>query len=430
MRILILGSAPNKTVERIAIHFTSDVNRKNKNELDLVIREDRKNYFIQKKIFKTVFGLTDDVFNLETEHAIALANRLNNDLYHYIVIVRPEVKKDHAFDNVIGFAQALNSRQLIIMDQNLEAHPVKRLKKKRSIEEMIGDHWDESTHFPLPERVRFWQSPYILTHINRLLTGDPQKNYIDLIRSRSNNRVFDRAVSVGCGSGGLEINLVKSGIVKGFDLFDLSPKRIAQGEKSARELGVSQAIRFYKSDPFDSIEPGSVDLVFWHSSLHHMPDAGAAIEWSFKILKNGGMFYMNDFVGPSRFQWSDNLLSNANRIRGSIPGRYFKNPYSNDGILPREIKRPNPGLVRLNDPSEAADSSRILSSLLNYFPGAEIIRLGGIVYYLVLNDVLHNYDESTPADRDALDQLLKQDEAFAQNPEEENLYAAAVAFKN
>jgi hypothetical protein len=150
MKILLLGSAPNQLIERVAGHFLLDPQKKLKKELDLVIREDRKSYFLEKEIFANIYGLTDDVFNLATGHAIELANRLKEKTYHFIVVIRPEMKNDPAYDNVIAFAQALSSRRLVIMDRNLEAHAVKRIKKsapmKRSLA-LIGMN-PQRTRYP------------------------------------------------------------------------------------------------------------------------------------------------------------------------------------------------------------------------------------------------------------------------------------------
>ena len=47
----------------------------------------------------------------------------------------------------------------------------------------------------------------------------------------------------------------------------------------------------------------------------------------------------------------------------------------------------------LNDPSEAADSERIIQSVKKYFPNAEITLTGGVIYHHALNDILQNFDE-------------------------------------
>jgi len=62
------------------------------------------------------------------------------------------------------------------------------------------------------------------------------------------------------------------------------------------------------------------------------------------------------------------------------------------------------------DPSEAADSDRIVNSILRYFPNAEVKDTGGIVYNLALQDMLGNFDEENEYDRILLDLLMIIDE--------------------
>ena len=72
---------------------------------------------------------------------------------------------------------------------------------------------------------------------------------------------------------------------------------------------------------------------------------------------------------------------------------------------------------------------RILSAVRTWFPDAEILPTGGIVYNLVLSDVLANFDEADPVDRARLEQLLDLDWALTQVPGLETHYAVALAFK-
>jgi hypothetical protein len=75
------------------------------------------------------------------------------------------------------------------------------------------------------------------------------------------------------------------------------------------------------------------------------------------------------------------------------------------------------------DPSEAADSERILPSVREIFPDASIIETGGVIYHLALNDVFANFDESE--DHALLQVALLLDRALTAMGD--NHYAVAIA---
>lgn len=221
---------------------------------------------------------------------------------------------------------------------------------------------------------------------------------------------FKHGVSVGCGDGYKEFQILKKGLVKKFTLFELSDVRIENALRQAKMLGFEDRVEIIKGDYLNYEFTEKIDFVHWNNSLHHMLDVEKAVKWSYQILEVGGVFYMDDFVGPTRFQWSDETLELATRIRKALPDIYLKSPYEPDQLLNRIVSRPDPKKLKKDDPSEAADSSRILENVVKYFPNAEITLTGGSVYFLTLTDILHNIDESDVKDKAILDLLLIIDE--------------------
>ncbi len=140
-----------------------------------------------------------------------------------------------------------------------------------------------------------------------------------------------------------------------------------------------------------------------------MLDSEKAVEWSKNILKPGGFFYMDDYIGASRFQFSDEQLEIASNIRQAFYNtKYLIDPKETDVYLPSKMNRINENKLIELDPSEAADSGRIISAINKYFNNANIIYTGGVVYHLALNDIINNFDEQS--DKHLLDILLIIDE--------------------
>jgi hypothetical protein len=164
-----------------------------------------------------------------------------------------------------------------------------------------------------------------------------------------------------------------------------------------------------------------------------MLDVNQAIEWSNRILKPGGLFYMDDFVGASRFQWPDRQLAMASEVRKSLQGtKYLRNPEKKNFLsrkyLPCRIQRPDFNTMIKTDPSEAADSGQILPAISKWFPSAEVIKTGGVVYSLALANVISNFDESLQEDCLVLKSLLEIETRFI--GQGETHYAVCLATKN
>jgi SAM-dependent methyltransferase len=262
---------------------------------------------------------------------------------------------------------------------------------------LAAEYWTRISSASPKHKRRWWQSPGCRRYINDLIEGVPLADlhggFHRLISKRAGGKIVRRAVSVGCGSGEKEIKLLTMGLVGSFDLYEITPLRIEMGLQRARETGVEDRVTFHQADAFRECKAVDYDLVYWNNALHHMLDADAAIAWSLERLVPGGMFAMDDFVGPSRFQWTDRNLEYASRFRKSLPEEYLRHPDGPPRVIPTEIARPSiEGMIRM-DPTEAADSSAILPAIRRRLPQAEIIPTGGCIYSLAFNDVLANFTE-------------------------------------
>lgn len=299
---------------------------------------------------------------------------------------------------------------------------------KKETAKKIGDHWSEVSSKEEPKKIRWWEFPVIHKHNNELISKhiDGYNNGLkDCLKVLGLS--FEHGVSVGCGQGEKEFLLLLEGQVKKFTLFELSDVRIKIAKDQAKNLGLEDRVEFINGDYLEHEFTENVDFVHWHHSLHHMLDVDKAVEWSHKILDDGGVFYMDDYVGPNRFQWSNKALELGTRIRKILPDEYLKNPYEPNELINRTVLCPDPKQIK--DPSEAADSERILTSVKKYFPDAEITLLGGVIYHGTLSNILSNIDESDPKDKTILELLLIIDELATKSGIESH-YATVLAIKS
>jgi SAM-dependent methyltransferase len=269
--------------------------------------------------------------------------------------------------------------------------------------------------------------PSVVRNINRRVCGKdvdgPSQGLAEWLKASHNSLPLERGVSVACGTGQKEFNLIRQGLVRQMLLYEFSPIRIKQGKELAARLGILDRITFCDHDPLTTEADGSLDLVYWNNALHHMPDAEKSLAHSRRLLKKGGVLLLDDFVGPNRFQWSDRQLNLASWVRSLLSDAYLVNPNNPGESLFRTLQRPSVAGMIKADPSEAADSEAIIPALLRHFPTADIIHTGGVVYMLALNDILANMDEKR--DASLLEALLDLDQVCTRLGD--SLYATALA---
>lgn len=220
---------------------------------------------------------------------------------------------------------------------------------------------------------------------------------------------LQHAVSIGAGTASKELSLAVAGYVSYWDCFDLSDARIEAGKRRAEEKGVRDKMRFRREDAFQAECP-KYDMVFWSQSLHHMFDIGEAIDWSVSHLKSGGVFVMDEFVGPNRFQWTDEMLHAAKVARERLEDRHLVIPEAPEKRFPRVMPRPSPDAVAKADPTESVCSEDILGEIQTRLPGADIVHIGGVIYHVALSGILTNFGEE---DEPLLSDLLAYDSELA-----------------
>ena len=141
---------------------------------------------------------------------------------------------------------------------------------------------------------------------------------------------------------------------------NLSPPLIEAATAAAVASSQATVLEFRvgNADTID-VAPMSLDAVIWEAALHHMTPLRTVLERAGRWLKPGGLMLVNEFVGPTRFQWTDRQLEAANALLDLLPQRLRRQP---DGRLKSRIVRPSHLAMRL-DPSEAIESSDILPAL-------------------------------------------------------------------
>ena len=264
--------------------------------------------------------------------------------------------------------------------------------------ETAATHWSARDEAALAG-AHWWQHPQILRHINGVICGVEVEGVNGGDVMLLANRRLKVGVSVGCGAASKEMAVLASGAVEHFHLYEIADKRIERGKAAAARRGLTERMTWHR-ELVDFDAPLDVELVYWNNALHHMLDSRRAVAWSRASLRPGGVFLMNDFVGPDRMQWTDEMLRVATVVRSILPDRLI-------GAAGPEVRRPDPHAMARRDPTECADSAAILPAVKRHFPGAQITLTGGVIYHVALQGVL---ERLTDDDHDLLDWLLQADD--------------------
>jgi 2-polyprenyl-3-methyl-5-hydroxy-6-metoxy-1,4-benzoquinol methylase len=166
------------------------------------------------------------------------------------------------------------------------------------------------------------QHPLVQERINLKVARDA---HIDRFQYFLNAYLKDRlpvecALTLGCGAGDLERGLSQYNFAKLHDAIDVSETAIHQAKQQAEAAGLPQ-IRYRLAD-LNSLEldPDRYDVIFGVSSVHHVAGLEHLYEQVQRALRPGGYFFLDEYIGPTQFQWTDEQLEAINAELRSLPG--------------------------------------------------------------------------------------------------------------
>lgn len=265
---------------------------------------------------------------------------------------------------------------------SLPVAPVAILRPLMKSTSTDGAYWDEVGHHLGDERMlRFWLAhPDVRAYVNAAVSGSPDVWAIEWFGREFRDLLpLDRCAVIGCGTGAVERDLVRRGLVRSVTAIDVAPAAVAFAREEAEREGLGDAIQYEVSDAagFLAANPGGFDGVFFHGALHHLEPVSEILRLAKGALRAGGVLYIDEYVGPSMRQWKWWRLIAANLA-------YYL-------AAPRGLRRPR--LVRaprnLEDPSEMIDSASILPEVRRQFEVLAERGYGGNLLAIVYPNLRH-----------------------------------------
>jgi ubiquinone/menaquinone biosynthesis C-methylase UbiE len=203
-------------------------------------------------------------------------------------------------------------------------------------------------------------------------------------------------LSLGCGSAGTEIFAAGLRLFDSLRALDGSEEALAEGRKAALAAN-ARGLEFARAD-LNALDlpPAEFDVALMNMSLHHVKNLEGTLLAVERALKPGGIVVVNEFVGPSQFQFTDLQLAIAAAILEVLPDRWRMD--ATTGKPKTRYARQPRSHWNTVDPSEAVRSDEIVGLLESRFEVLVRRDYGGTILHLALEYIVHNFDRSDERD--------------------------------
>ena len=196
-----------------------------------------------------------------------------------------------------------------------------------------------------------------------------------------------RSLDLGCGAAARSLAVWNEGASAHLEGVDISEDRVAEGERKRQSLGAPG--RFWAEDVNAlTLEPGRYDLIFSAHSFHHFLELEHVMEQVERALTPRGVFILEEFVGPTQFQWTDLQMELTAGLLKFLPESLRRFRWN---AVKHLEGRPTVEEVVAVSPFESIRSAEIVPLFEKYFDLFLVRNLGGTIQHLLYNGIVHNF---------------------------------------
>ncbi len=340
-----------------------------------------------------------------------------------------------------------------------------------------AEHWEAQGSWEDGRGLYWLELEAVRRRLNLKVTGRPESDWVrhTLERHFEGHLPLQRCLSLGCGEGGLERQLASLGVFVACDAFDVAAGSIANAQTLARQAGYEH-IAYRVEDANNMQLPAQTyDAVWASGAVHHFERLEHVFTQLAAALKPGGLFILNEYVGPSRFQFPsyqrqtiqaclDLLPSTYRQLSSSVVQAHLSGDEARPHMIPRGMPQklldkwrdgdllaavgrrlrllraartgaflektlanlPSERSVIAVDPSEAVRSAEIVPVLRQYFDILEFKPLGGTILQFLLADIANNFQQDEVGAR-LLEMLFAVEDALLDAGQLDSDFAYIVA---
>ncbi|WP_299779158.1 class I SAM-dependent methyltransferase [uncultured Formosa sp.] len=252
----------------------------------------------------------------------------------------------------------------------------------------------------------WWNIPEVKKRWNKKISDNENINYEEyLLNTILKNKKDLKLLSLGSGECYHEIELAHQDNFNKITCVDFTPIRISEAKKAAQKEKLKN-IEFVCADIENyNIQKNYYDIVLFNASLHHLKNVESLLSKKINYcLKDAGLLIINEYVGPSRLQFTKFQLKKINEAIITIPKKFRKN--FNSSIYKNNFS--GPGIIRMiiADPSECIDSENIMPTIHKHFETIIEKPYGGNILMNVLKDISHHFIVLNDEKKEVLDKLF------------------------
>jgi 2-polyprenyl-3-methyl-5-hydroxy-6-metoxy-1,4-benzoquinol methylase len=255
--------------------------------------------------------------------------------------------------------------------------------------------WNDAHYAARLAHANWMANTAVLMHLNERATGDPARDWLSSWAHRWFVGTELRVLVLGCGEGWLERAIAQWPFVAHIDAVDFAEEAVARAREAAKDV---RKIEYGVVDLNRDVLPyAEYDVVVAHSVLHHVENLEHAYRQLERCMKPNATLIVNEYVGPNRFQYSDEVLAIINVLLRALPEE-LRRPYESRA-------RPTVAEMIANDPTEAVRAEELLAFTGKTFEVLERKNIGGTILQHLLYEIVGNFRFDVPRERSLLEML-------------------------
>ncbi|MBN1831247.1 MAG: class I SAM-dependent methyltransferase [Deltaproteobacteria bacterium] len=276
------------------------------------------------------------------------------------------------------------------------------MDQQHSEKNIVQRKWNASSRDKYENRpLRFaWQNPTVSRFINNhYLDGSYGVMYV--LKNYMEERIINKALELGGGIGDTALQLHDLCDIREFTVIEISDYCVEIGNKRSAEHNLN--IQFIQGDlNYLELPSDTYDLIVANGSLHHINRLEHLFSQVNSALSDSGVFFANDYMGPSYMQWTKVQLHIMNSILSCFPDRYATTSHRNNEIC-KTIKPIPIEIFQKYDPSEGVRAAEIFKVMSTHLNVERVIPICHSILYELLRGRIHNFDDDDLQDRFVLE---------------------------
>ena len=264
--------------------------------------------------------------------------------------------------------------------------------------------------------------------VNRRISGAPDRTLpqtlAEVLPELGLRLPAARTVSLGSGRGRFDRDLFRHRVVEALVGYDLSPESVEAADRWARSAGIeSFAYRLADLNTIE-LEPQAFDLVVVQMALHHTLELERLYDTIARALKPGGLLVADEYVGPTRFFWTERQMQAVNGLLTVLPP---EKRITLDGDFKPLIERQPPSYFEQTDPSEAIRSGEVVARLEERFEIRWRRPYGGAILHPLLYNIAWTFKEGDPVSETLLASAIAIEDVLTEAGDLDSDFAVIIA---